>query len=131
MRTLHGEQHTRHDFINSKQHLTSNLISGFTKLCVYSDILGDGSVGPSAKVSKENKELRDKVASLNERIKFTPELLSNFKTMLNDEGIQTTLKYRYQFQLLDNFDYLVDHMDDYCKPDYIPTFEDYLNVQQR
>ena len=157
MKKLHGPQYTQKDFVNCKTHLTANLIESFRKLCIYSDILAEQhksnndnndnesdtkSTSQSqqetekeerwtTRVLSENRAIRDKVARLNDRAPFDDKLYRDFTVLLKDPGIQKTLDHRYQFQLNDNFDYLIKHMDKYCKPQYIPTFEDYLNVKQR
>eukprot|EP01084_Bolivina_argentea_P307163 530868_1 len=136
MRQLHGHSYARNEFINCKPHLTANLIEAFRKLCIYSDILAEqsnrnGEIPLQTKVSASNRDIRDCVARLNDREDFNSKLLNMFERLLSDSGIIETLKHRYQFQLSDNFDYLIRHMHLYCEADYIPTYSDYLQVKQR
>eukprot|EP01083_Nonionella_stella_P141547 436452_1 len=132
MRTLHGHRFTKNDFMNCKPYLTANLIEAFRKLCIYSDILMEQDYCClHTSVSDANRLMRDQVARLNDRAIFDHHLLEVFHRLLEDEGIQNTLQFRYQFQLSDNFDYLVQHMDEYCKPDYIPSYQDFLHVKHR
>jgi len=150
MKKLHGTQLTQNEIYMCYPFLIKNLIESFRKLCIYSDILAeqqqqqplppidenadtenDTACPQSTRVSEENRAIRDYCAKLNDRSRFDAELYDKFKRLLEDKGIQQTLRQRYTFILNDNFDYLVSRMHLLCKRDYVVTFDDYLHVKQR
>lgn len=98
-------------------------------LAIYSDILGDQ--GKETKVSEENKEIRDRVARMSDKQKFTKEHYLDFFKLWADPHIKKTLEYKNQFQLIDTSEYLFSNMGEYYKDEYIPTFEDLIHSRQR
>eukprot|EP01084_Bolivina_argentea_P209404 356698_1 len=129
MRMLHGRQFDQSELLAAKPHLTQNVIEAMRTLAIYSDILADQ--GKNTRVNEDNKEIRDRVARMSDKQKFTREHYEDFIKLWNDEGLRRTLDYRNQFQLIDTSEYLFEHMLDYYKDDYIPTFTDLIHSRQR
>lgn len=98
-------------------------------LAIYSDILHDQ--GRDTAVSPENQEIRDRVAQMSDKQKFTEEHYRDFITLWHDEGIRKTLKYKHLFQLIDTAEYLFENMEKYYNDEYIPTFMDLVHSRQR
>ena len=105
-----------------------NVIEAMRALAIYSDILYDQ--GRDTAVSEENQEIRDRVAQMSDKQKFTAEHFHDFNTLWNDEGIRKTLKFKHMFQLIDTAEYLFENMEKYYHDDYIPTFKDLVHSRQ-
>eukprot|EP01083_Nonionella_stella_P036919 100702_1 len=129
MRMLHGRQFDQSELMAAKPHLTQNVIEAMRTLAIYSDILGDQ--GNDTKVIDDNKEIRDRVARMSDKQKFTREHYDDFAKLWADPHIKKTLEYRNQFQLIDTSEYLFAHMEEYWKDEYIPTFKDLIHSRQR
>eukprot|EP00485_Elphidium_margaritaceum_P004238 CAMPEP_0202695696 /NCGR_PEP_ID=MMETSP1385-20130828/9233_1 /ASSEMBLY_ACC=CAM_ASM_000861 /TAXON_ID=933848 /ORGANISM="Elphidium margaritaceum" /LENGTH=366 /DNA_ID=CAMNT_0049351769 /DNA_START=102 /DNA_END=1202 /DNA_ORIENTATION=- len=129
MRMLHGRKFDNSELLAAKPHLTQNVIEGIRTLAIYSDILGDQ--GKNTRVSEENKEIRDRVARMSDKQKFTEAHYQDFVKLWEDPGIKETMKYHNQFQLIDTAEYLFDHMQHYWTDDYVPTFADLIHSRQR
>jgi len=129
MRMLHGRQFDQSELLAAKPHLTQNVIEAMRTLAIYSDILGDQ--GKDTKVLEENKEIRDRVARMSDKQKFTAEHYEDFVKLWADPHIKKTLEYKNQFQLIDTVEYLFENMDKYFRDEYIPTFTDLLHSRQR
>jgi len=130
MRKLHGRSYEPAEFIAAKPHLTQNVIQAMRFLAIYSDILADQ--GKDTRVEEEEiREVRDRVARLNDKQTFTEEHCRDFQRLWADPHIKKTMEYRNQFQLIDTAEYLFDHMDKYWREDYVPTFTDLIHCRQR
>eukprot|EP00484_Ammonia_sp_Unknown_P001146 CAMPEP_0197023236 /NCGR_PEP_ID=MMETSP1384-20130603/3995_1 /TAXON_ID=29189 /ORGANISM="Ammonia sp." /LENGTH=366 /DNA_ID=CAMNT_0042451427 /DNA_START=82 /DNA_END=1182 /DNA_ORIENTATION=+ len=129
MRMLHGRQFDQSELLAAKPHLTQNVIEAMRTLAIYSDILSDQ--GKETKVVEKNREIRDRVARMSDKQKFTQEHYHDFQQLWEDPHIKKTLEYRNQFQLIDTAEYLFEHMGEYWKDDYIPTFTDLIHSRQR
>ena len=98
-------------------------------LAIYSDILADQ--GRDTRVSNENQEIRDKVARMSDKVKFTEQHYKEFNQLWQDEGIRKTLEFRAQYQIIDTAEYLFENMNKYWTEDYIPSFDDLIHSRQR
>jgi len=63
--------------------------------------------------------------------KYPKELIDAMKIVWADPGIQVTYTHRSQYQLLDGTAYFLDSIDQWTKPDYLPTNEDILRCRVR
>eukprot|EP01084_Bolivina_argentea_P042834 78961_1 len=130
LRYIYGREFDEPEFVAAKPHITQNLIESIRTLAIYSDILY--SQGKNTHVKPENIEIRNRVARMSDKQQFTREHYNDFVQLWNDIGIQRTfMKYRYEFQLLQNFPYLAANMHNYYLQSYIPTFEDLCKSRQR
>jgi len=129
MRKLHGQQYETSELIAVKPHLTQNVIEAMRVLAIYSELLSDQK--KDTKVKDENQEIRDRVARMSDKQAFTQEHYKDFIKLWQDPGIQKTLDYRPQYQLIDTYQYLFSRMSEFWKPDFVPTFEDYIHCRQR
>ena len=57
-------------------------------LAIYSDILGDS--GKDTKVNEENREIRDRVARMSDKQKFSKEHCVDFKKLWADPHIKVS-----------------------------------------
>jgi len=129
MRMLHGRQFDQSELMAAKPHLTQNVIEAMRTLAIYSDILADQ--GKDTKVNECNREIRDRVARMSDKQKFSKEHCKDFKTLWADPHIKKTLEFKNQYQLIDTCDYLFEAMDAYWREDYVPTFKDLIHSRQR
>jgi len=129
MRMLHGRQFDRSELLAAKPHLTQNVIEAMRTLAIYSDILGDS--GKDTKVCEENREIRDRVARMSDKQKFTKEHYQDFQKLWDGAHIKKTLEFKNQFQLIDTCEYLFENMGEYYQEDYVPTFKDLIHSRQR
>lgn len=129
MRSIHGEPFSDVELLAAKVHLTQNVIEAMRTLAIYSDLFADQ--GKDTKVSNENQSIRDRVARMSDKQKLTEQHCTDFDTLWKDKGIQQTLEYRAQYQIIDTAEYLFENMKHYWRDDYIPTFEDLIHCRQR
>eukprot|EP01084_Bolivina_argentea_P209408 356703_1 len=128
-RHRYGREFDTSELQAAKPHLTQNCIEAMRTLAIYSSILADQ--GKDTRVCDENLALRDSVARMSDKQKFTKEHYDNFQRLWQDTGIRNTLEYRNEFQITDPHKYLFEHMHEYWKDDYIPSFEDLIHSRQR
>jgi len=62
---------------------------------------------------------------------MTKEIGDQIKYLWNDPAIRDALKRRNELQLVEQVEYLMDKIDYYADPSYIPTIEDILRVRVR
>ena len=98
-------------------------------LAIYSDILADQ--GKNTRVLPENREIRDKIARMSHRVKFTQQHYEEFEKLWSDPNIKETLKFRKLYQIIDSAEYLFENMNNYWKEDYVPTDQDFFHFGQR
>ena len=98
-------------------------------LAIYSDVLADQ--GKDTRVSAKNEKIRDKVARMSDKVKFTRKIYKQFEKLWDDKGIKNTLTYRSTYQIIDTVEYLFLHMNQYWRDKYIPTFSDLIHSRQR
>eukprot|EP01084_Bolivina_argentea_P158260 275699_1 len=77
------------------------------------------------------KDIRDRVARMSLKQKFTKQHYHDFKILWKDHRIKKTFENRHKFQLIDTAEYLFDNMHKYCRDDYIPTVKDFIHSYQR
>eukprot|EP01084_Bolivina_argentea_P065401 119201_1 len=111
--------------------LKRNVIEAMKTLASMSTSLAEE--GKDTGVSMENVEIRDKVSQMYCREYFSIFLCKDFKTLLEDEGIKNTIKYKKEFeyfQLIDSYQYLFNNMHKYCVSNYVPTFMDFIHCYE-
>ena len=128
-RRAHGRQYDESEFLAVKPCLTRNLIEAMRTLAIYSDLFANQ--GHDTQVLQENREIRDRVARMNDKEKFTKEYYEDFKKLWADPHFKRTLEYEHQFQLIDTAEYLFDNMHRFHEEDYCPTFPDILHSYHR
>jgi len=129
MKRLHGGGFTESELKDSKPFIIRNVVEAMRTLAIYSELLSDS--GEDTKVSKENEEIRSRVAGLNENQEFTREIWEDFEKLWNDKGIRNTYDLSHRFQLIDTAEYLLSNMSRFWKSDYIPLFEDLVHSRNR
>jgi len=129
MRQNYGQPYTEMELRDAAPHIIRNLVEAMRTLAVYSELLAEQ--GENTSVKKENEEIRNRVATLQENEKFTQELYQDFKKLWNDESIRRTYDLNHRFQLIDTADYLFENMHRYCQPNYLPTFDDLTHSRNR
>ncbi|ETO15917.1 guanine nucleotide-binding protein G(o) subunit alpha [Reticulomyxa filosa] len=129
MRQIHGQPFSQEELMDALPHIRKNIIESMRALAIYSEILADE--GQDTRVSKENEELRRKIAKINDRDPFGSEEYEMFQQLWNDKGIQRTLEFRHRFQIIDTAEYLFANMKRISEIGYIPTFEDLLHSRKR
>jgi len=61
----------------------------------------------------------------------TPEVVSAWKELWKDSGIQLTYEHRNKFQIPDSALYFFEKLDDIIRPGYIPTVDDLIRSRAR
>ena len=129
LRKLHGRQFDQSELLAAKPYITQNTIEAMRTLAIYSDILADQ--GCDTRVLPKNTEIRDRVARMSDKQKFTEEHYNDFVKLWSDPHIRKTLEYQNQLYLIDSVEYLFENMHKYHQDEYIPTFTDLIHSYQR
>lgn len=124
LKILHSDGFTEDELENYKQILTLNIFNGLKELlfiCEQSNI----------PVTKKNIKLArffSRIDSYNQ--KLDSKISSKAKRLWMDKGIQRAWNNR-NIAESSNLEYIMEHIDRFAQPDYVPTNTDVLYARQR
>ena len=130
---FHPNHH--HKLLSIRPNLIKNLKQSLISLAIHSqDISSYHSQNwkqnsPSLyRADQDIKFLRDRIANMDANSSFDAGLLHDFKLFWHNQATQNTIKWDHELAYIDpSYKYLCANMSNFCKYDYIPTWNDYIH----